>query len=239
MSALARRLQHRGARGGLHVMLVDGLALIDKEVGRTEKRIVERFEQARARSPTVLFLDNLDALAAPRGRTTTETNVVGDRSLSTLLTEMDGVASDPQRVVVVVASAPSPAALDPAVCRPGRLDVHISLSNVDRACAAAHLRQQLLQFACRLLARGGDGTAPEETAASCCRVIGERVDALTAQRASMPAAHVAAIGREIMIAALSSACGDGAAHAAGQERTPHLSDEALSVILNDAFTAVM
>nr|CCC89389.1 putative cell division cycle protein [Trypanosoma congolense IL3000] len=131
LTGLARRLQ--GIR--IHVLLVDGLSLIEKEVGRTEKNIASLFAAARAASPTALFLDNMDSLAPPRGRQTAEVSTTADRSLSTLLTEMDGIGGGSDcapgggvPLVFVVAAAPSPEALDPAVCRPGRLDLHITLS---------------------------------------------------------------------------------------------------------------
>ncbi|KAH9601255.1 ATPase [Trypanosoma melophagium] len=125
LTALARRLR----TGRLHVMLVDGLTLIEKAVGRTEKNIAALFANARATSPTVLFLDNIDSLAPPRGRRMSEVSNTADRTLSTLLTVMDGISgiSNGDNFVFVVASAPCIAALDPAISRPGRLDVHLTL----------------------------------------------------------------------------------------------------------------
>ncbi|ORC88919.1 cell division cycle protein [Trypanosoma theileri] len=125
LTSLARRLRS----GRLHVMLVDGLTLIEKAVGRTEKNIATLFANARATSPTVLFLDNIDSLAPPRGRQMSEVSNTADRTLSTLLTVMDGISgsSNGDDFVFVVASAPSIAALDPAISRPGRLDVHLTL----------------------------------------------------------------------------------------------------------------
>jgi energy-coupling factor transporter ATP-binding protein EcfA2 len=108
------------------VFMVDSLTLIEKEVGASEKRIHQLLARARASAPSVLFLDNLDALAPPRGKTDFETNMTSDRTLSTLLVELDGVKE--QRAVVVIASAPSVAALDPAMVRPGRLDLHFNLT---------------------------------------------------------------------------------------------------------------
>ncbi|EPY24013.1 hypothetical protein AGDE_12644 [Angomonas deanei] len=87
MTALARRLRELQVNFTLNVIIVDGLSLIEKEVGKTEKNISQLFQKARSRTPTVLFIDNLDALAPPRGQLTSETNLVADRSLSTLLTE--------------------------------------------------------------------------------------------------------------------------------------------------------
>ncbi|KPA75208.1 cell division cycle protein-like protein [Leptomonas pyrrhocoris] len=161
LSSLARRLQLPETRS-IHVASVDGLALIEKEVGRSEKNIAQLFEAARALAPTALFIDNLDALAPPRGRTTAETNTTGDRTLSTLLTQMDGVSGQADRVVVVVASAPSLSALDPAVCRPGRLDVHVHLRPPAIDASAAFMKLRLQQFLAHAQSRFGslekDGT---------------------------------------------------------------------------------
>lgn len=140
LTALARRLQTGALEKGspsteqsLHVMVRDGLALIEKEVGRSEQNIAELFHEARSHAPTVLFLDNLEALAPPRGRTPNESSEAFDRTLSTLLVEMDGLRSSSgagasSNLVVVVASASSLDALDPAVYRAGRMDIHLHLS---------------------------------------------------------------------------------------------------------------
>ncbi|KPI84747.1 cell division cycle protein-like protein [Leptomonas seymouri] len=152
LSGLVRRLQLPDTRS-VHVLSVDGLSLIDKEVGRTEKRIAQLFEAARSLAPTALFIDNLDALAPPRGRTTAEMNTTGDRTLSTLLTQMDGVSDQADRVVVVVASAPSVSTLDPAVCRPGRLDVHVQLRLPPACASAAFMKQRLRDFIAHMQSR--------------------------------------------------------------------------------------
>ncbi|PWU90494.1 putative cell division cycle protein [Trypanosoma cruzi] len=124
-------------------MFVDGLSLIEKEVGRTEKNIAALFSTARAMSPTALFLDNIDSLAPPRGRQTSEVSNTADRTLSTLLTEMDGISDSTNNgdVVFVVASAPYFSALDPAIGRPGRLDLHLEI----QLPTAKELRDHVVQ----------------------------------------------------------------------------------------------
>jgi ATP-dependent 26S proteasome regulatory subunit len=111
----------------LHVVMVDALSLLHKEVGRSEKNIQALLAEARASAPSVVFLDNLDAIAPPRGKNTRETNITADRTLSTLLVELDGVRDHHDAEVLVVASAPSVDALDAAMVRPGRLDLHLEL----------------------------------------------------------------------------------------------------------------
>lgn len=202
LSALAARLS--GSRG-VQVVMVDGLSLIEKEVGRSEKNIARLFETARAQAPTALFLDNLDALAPPRGRASGETTTATDRTLSTLLTEMDGVGGDPSRPVVVVASAPGFDCLDAAVRRPGRLDVHLTLTPPPAAVRAAAVRQRLSAFLARLIAVHGfnDGDQgsdrlrqlEQECLAPC-------LDELVAAAGS--SAETVAVVREVILSTLAS-----------------------------------
>ncbi|GET88213.1 cell division cycle protein-like protein [Leishmania tarentolae] len=180
LSCLGRRLQLPDARN-IHVMSVDGLSLLTKEVGRSEKNIADLFDTARSLAPTALFIDNLDSLAPPRGRVTAETNTTGDRTLSTLLTQMDGVGGgQADRVVVVVASAPSISTLDPAVCRPGRLDVHVQLTSPPTSVSAAVMKDRLREFATRMQKRRpcDDALATDSGAGASTREVLEEVDQL-------------------------------------------------------------
>ncbi|KAG5502719.1 hypothetical protein JIQ42_05788 [Leishmania sp. Namibia] len=180
LSCIGRRLQLPDARP-IHVMSVDGLSLIEKEVGRSEKNIAQLFDTARSFAPTALFIDNLDSLAPPRGRTTAETNATGDRTLSTLLTQMDGVGGgQADRVVVVVASALSIDTLDPAVCRPGRLDVHVQLSPPPTSASAAFMKHRLREFVAHMQQRrGSDDVLPtEDELGTAAPVLLEQVDQL-------------------------------------------------------------
>ncbi|RNF18222.1 putative cell division cycle protein [Trypanosoma conorhini] len=165
LKALARRLRSEAARG-VHVTLVDGLALIEKEVGRTEKNIAALFAAARATSPTALFLDNIDSLAPPRGRQTGEVSNAADRALSTLLTEMDGISNrhGDGDVVFVVASAPHFAALDPAISRPGRLDLRLELPLPTAAELRGHVVWRIM--ACVAECGGADAAADAGTTAA-------------------------------------------------------------------------
>ncbi|TPP45428.1 ATPase associated with various cellular activities (AAA) family protein [Leishmania donovani] len=222
LSCLGRRLQLPDARR-IHVMSVDGLSLITKEVGRSEKNIAQLFDTARSLAPTALFIDNLDSLAPPRGRTTAETNTTGDRTLSTLLTQMDGVGGgQADRVVVVVASAPSTDTLDPAVCRPGRLDVHVQLTNPPTSSSAAVMKDRLREFVARMqkrrqsddvLATGdGVGAATLEVLEEVDQLVDEYLASVTANvkskadddaalppRPSLSPAEVTAAIREVIL----------------------------------------
>jgi len=87
-------------------------------MGRGErKRIREIFRKARQASPTVVFIDEIDAIAPVRG---SDVNRVTDRLINQLLTEMDGLEENSG--VVVIAATNRPDILDPALLRPGRFD---------------------------------------------------------------------------------------------------------------------
>ena len=85
-------------------------------VGDSERAVVELFRKARMGAPTILFIDEIDALVSSRQGSTGS-----DRVLAALLTEMDGLGGEGGRVVVVGATN-RPEALDCALTRPGRLD---------------------------------------------------------------------------------------------------------------------
>lgn len=90
--------------------------LTSKWVGESEQLISRLFERARENAPSIIFIDEIDAIAATRGSTFTGTF---DRQINQLLSEMDGMKG--QRGVFVVAATNRPDQLDPALTRGGRL----------------------------------------------------------------------------------------------------------------------
>ncbi|HIP75186.1 MAG TPA: AAA family ATPase, partial [Thermococcus paralvinellae] len=96
---------------------IRGPEVLSKWVGESEKRIREIFRKARQASPTVVFIDEIDAIAPVRG---SDVNRVTDRLINQLLTEMDGLEENSG--VVVIAATNRPDILDPALLRPGRFD---------------------------------------------------------------------------------------------------------------------
>ena len=106
---------------------INGPEIIHKFYGESEARLREVFEQAARQGPSIIFLDEIDAIAPKRDR------VAGDvekRVVAQLLTLMDGLA--PRTGVVVLAATNLPNALDPALRRPGRFDREIAISIPDR-----------------------------------------------------------------------------------------------------------
>lgn len=107
---------------------VRGPELLSKWMGESEKAIQTLFRRARAAAPSIIFFDEIDALAGRRGDTSSG---VQDRVLAQLLTELDGVQGQlPQQRVVVVAATNRPDMLDPALIRPGRIDRKVMSDDV-------------------------------------------------------------------------------------------------------------
>ncbi|BDT89556.1 AAA family ATPase [Nocardia cyriacigeorgica] len=104
--------------GQLSVHAVKGAELMDKWVGSSERAVRELFQRARDSAPSLIFLDEVDALAPRRGQSSD--SGVGDRVVAALLTELDGV--EPLREVVVLGATNRPELIDPALLRPGRLE---------------------------------------------------------------------------------------------------------------------
>lgn len=174
--------------GALNVFAVKGAELMDKWVGESERSVRELFRRARDAAPSLVFLDEIDALAPRRGQSSD--SGVADRVVAALLTELDGV--EPMRDVVVLGATNRPELLDPALLRPGRLERLIYVPPPDAPARAAILRAtakhtplspdvDLDAFASTL-----DGYS----AADCAAVIREA--ALTAMRESLEAAEVTA-----------------------------------------------
>ncbi|MBS3150324.1 CDC48 family AAA ATPase [Candidatus Woesearchaeota archaeon] len=99
-------------------ILVRGPEILNKFVGESEKGIRKVFEKARQASPTIIFFDEIDALAPKRGLS--NDSQVMERVVNTLLSEMDGL--EELNDLVVVAATNRPDILDPALLRPGRFD---------------------------------------------------------------------------------------------------------------------
>ena len=100
-------------------ILVNGPSLLSKWVGESEKAVREIFRKARQTAPTILFFDEIDALV-PRRSSSGGDNHSTERVVNQMLTEMDGLES--LNDVVIVAATNRPDMLDPALLRQGRFD---------------------------------------------------------------------------------------------------------------------
>ena len=111
----------------VHFIHVNGPEVIHKFYGESEAKLRQIFEEARQNAPSIIFLDEFDALAPRRA------NVVGDvekRVVAQLLALMDGLVERGQ--VVVIGATNMPELLDPALRRPGRFDREIAIGVPDR-----------------------------------------------------------------------------------------------------------
>jgi transitional endoplasmic reticulum ATPase len=174
--------------GRLSVHAVKGAELMDKWVGASEKAVRELFRRARDSAPSLIFLDELDALAPRRGQSSDAG--VSDRVVAALLTEMDGI--EPLRDVVVLGATNRPDLIDPALLRPGRLEKLVFVEPPD-----ADARRQILRSAGKSVPLSKevdlDALADEldgYSAADCVALLREA--ALTAMRRSIDAADVTA-----------------------------------------------
>ena len=98
---------------------IKGPEVFSKWVGESEKAIREVFRKARMAAPTVVFLDEMDSLTPRRGGGFSDSGV-SERVISQLLTEMDGLVT--LEDIVVIAATNRPDMVDSAVLRPGRFD---------------------------------------------------------------------------------------------------------------------
>jgi transitional endoplasmic reticulum ATPase len=98
---------------------IKGPEVFSKWVGESEKAIREVFRKARMAAPAVIFFDEMDSLTPRRGAGFSDSGV-SERVISQLLTEMDGIVT--LQDIVVVAATNRPDMVDPAVLRPGRFD---------------------------------------------------------------------------------------------------------------------
>jgi transitional endoplasmic reticulum ATPase len=98
---------------------IKGPEVFSKWVGESEKAIREVFRKGRMAAPSVIFFDEFDSLVPRRGMGYADSGVT-ERVISQLLTEMDGIVT--LENVVVIAATNRPDIVDPAVLRPGRFD---------------------------------------------------------------------------------------------------------------------
>ena len=116
------------SQSGVNFIAVKGPALLSKYVGESERAVREVFKKARQAAPCILFFDEIDALAPIRSVGAGDSGV-SQRVMSQILTEMDGV--EELKGVLVVAATNRKDMLDPALLRPGRLDLLLEVPPPD------------------------------------------------------------------------------------------------------------
>lgn len=131
----------------MNFISVKGPEVFSKWVGDSEKAVRDIFERARAASPCVVFIDELDGMCGHRGR-----GGVSDRVISQFLTELDGLPAafdEKKNALVFVAATNRPDSIDGAVLRPGRIDrrVYVGLPTLPERAAIAEIQFKRLPIA--------------------------------------------------------------------------------------------
>jgi len=121
---------------GIHFVSVNGPEIVNKFYGESEAQLRGLFEDAERHAPSILFLDEIDAIAPKRVEVTGE---VEKRIVAQLLALMDGLRARGQ--VVVIGATNIPHVIDPALRRPGRFDREIATRVPDR-----NARLEILQI---------------------------------------------------------------------------------------------
>ncbi|CAL5016497.1 unnamed protein product [Urochloa decumbens] len=124
---------------GIPFFSVSASEFVEVFVGRGAARVRDLFKEAKEAAPSIIFIDELDAVGGSRGRSFNDER---DQTLNQLLTEMDGFDSDMK--VIVMAATNRPKALDAALCRPGRFSRKVVVGVPDmegrKNILAVHLR---------------------------------------------------------------------------------------------------
>jgi proteasome-associated ATPase len=176
-NSLAQRISElRGGPAKSYFLNVKGPELLNKYVGETEHKIREVFKNAREKAeedvPVVIFFDEMDSLFRMRGSgisSDMEATVVAQ-----FLSEIDGVES--LRNVIVIGASNRQDLIDPAVLRPGRLDLKVKVHRPDRSAA----REILLKYLASTLPLSDEalqkfGPEPKNTVAGIIDACVERM----------------------------------------------------------------
>ncbi len=143
-----KTLMARAVAGEAEVpfLALTGSSFVEMFVGVGASRVRDLFADARKRAPSIIFIDEIDAIGARRGVGVFSSNDEREQTLNQLLAEMDGFDKDTG--VVLMAATNRPESLDPALLRPGRFDrtVEIPLPNQAerRAVLAVHAQDKKL-----------------------------------------------------------------------------------------------
>ncbi|MCX8197865.1 MAG: CDC48 family AAA ATPase [Candidatus Micrarchaeota archaeon] len=166
---LARAVASESEANFIHI---GGPELVSKFVGESEEKMRQIFKDAEENAPSIIFMDEIDAIAPKREEVTGE---VERRMVSQLLTLMDGLKARGQ--VIVIGATNRPNSIDPALRRPGRFDREIELGVPDRSA-----RLEILQIHTRSMPLSED-VKLEEIAAITHGYTGADISSLTKEAA--------------------------------------------------------
>jgi cell division protease FtsH len=114
---------------GVPFFSISGSDFVEMFVGVGAARVRDLFSQAAERAPSIIFIDELDALGKARGVSMLSSHDEREQTLNQLLAEMDGF--DPNKGVIMMAATNRPEILDPALLRPGRFDRQVLVDRPD------------------------------------------------------------------------------------------------------------
>jgi cell division protease FtsH len=117
---------------------ITGSSFVELFVGVGASRVRDLFATARKSAPSIIFIDEIDAIGGRRGAALFASNDEREQTLNQLLAEMDGF--DPETGVVVMAATNRPETLDPALLRPGRFDRRVEIPLPNRSERASILK---------------------------------------------------------------------------------------------------
>ncbi len=126
-----KTLLARAVAGEAHVPFfsLSGSEFVEMFVGVGAARIRDLFQQAEAKAPCIVFIDELDALGKTRVQSPLGSHEEREQTLNQLLAEMDGF--DARKGVIIMAATNRPEVLDPALLRPGRFDRQVLVDKPD------------------------------------------------------------------------------------------------------------
>lgn len=130
-------------------ILVKGPEMLSKWVGESEKAVRKIFKKARQTSPSIIFFDEMDAIAPRRGLSDSSDGHITEKVVNQLLTEMDGLQD--LNDVVIIAATNRPDIIDTALLRPGRFDRIVYVPVPDKK-----MRKQIFQIHTKGLALDKD-----------------------------------------------------------------------------------
>ncbi|MEM4348015.1 MAG: CDC48 family AAA ATPase [Candidatus Anstonellaceae archaeon] len=166
---LARAVASESEANFIHI---GGPELVSKFVGESEEKLRQIFKEAQENAPSIIFMDEIDAIAPKREEATGE---VERRMVSQLLTLMDGLKARGQ--VIVIGATNRPNSIDPALRRPGRFDREIEIGVPDQQG-----RKEILQIHTRNMPLASDVNI-DELAALTHGYTGADISSLTKEAA--------------------------------------------------------
>src|SRR2546423_2324172 len=139
---------------GVPFFSLSGSEFVEMFVGVGAARVRDLFQQAASKAPSIIFIDELDAIGKSRNAGVFGGHDEREQTLNQMLAEMDGF--DARTALIVVAATNRPEILDPALMRPGRFDRQVLVDRPDKRG-----REQILRIHAREVKLGADGDLRE------------------------------------------------------------------------------